>query len=88
MTSKNNNQSYGPPSPVTRLTYEQDLKLRLLSDRLDEGYYDKKEDVITLIIALQHQNFVLGNSITNLVQHWPNENHLFIQTSEGIPKKI
>ena len=23
------------------------------------------------MMALQHQNFVLGNSITNLVQKWP-----------------
>ena len=88
MTSKNNNPSYGPPSPITRLTYEQDLKMRLLSDKLDESYHNRKEDVITLVLALQHQNFVLGNSITNLVQHWPNENHLFINTSEGVPKKI
>ena len=50
---------------------EQDLKLRVLSDRLEESYHDKKEDVITLILALQHQNFVLGNSITNLVNQWP-----------------
>ena len=50
---------------------EQDLKLRLLNDRLKESYHDHKEDVITLLIALQHQNFVLSNSITNLVTKWP-----------------
>ena len=50
---------------------EQDLKIRVLHDKLEEGYHDKKEDIITLILALQHQNFVLGNSITNLVQKWP-----------------
>jgi len=50
---------------------EQDLKLRVLHDKLVEGYHDKKQDVITLMIALQHQNFVLGNSITNLVSKWP-----------------
>tara|TARA_Y100001963_G_scaffold92104_1_gene126837 strand:- start:74 stop:268 length:195 start_codon:yes stop_codon:yes gene_type:complete len=43
----------------------------MLHDRLQEGYHDKKEDIITLLIALQHQNFALGNSITNLVQKWP-----------------
>jgi hypothetical protein len=52
---------------------EQDLKLRVLNDRLQESYHDKKEDVITLILALQHQNFVLGNSITNLVTQWPKD---------------
>ena len=50
---------------------EQDLKLRVLHDRITEGYHDKKEDIITLLIALQHQNFVLGNSLTNLVNKWP-----------------
>jgi hypothetical protein len=50
---------------------EQDLKLRVLNDRLNESYHDHKEDVTTLLIALQHQNFVLSNSITNLVKQWP-----------------
>jgi len=49
---------------------EQDLKLRLIEDRLKSGDVDYK-DVITLFLALQHQNFVLGNSLTNLVQKWP-----------------
>ena len=30
-----------------------------------------KEDLVTLLLALQHQNFVLGNSLTNLVNKWP-----------------
>ena len=71
MTSKTNNQNFGIPEPITKLTMEQDLKLRVLHDKLEEGYHDKKQDVITLMIALQHQNFVLGNSITNLVNKWP-----------------
>ena len=71
MTSTNNNQSYGPPPPITKLTYEQDLRLRMMHDKLHESYHDKKEDVITLMMALQHQNFVIGNSLTNLVKQWP-----------------
>ena len=50
---------------------EQDLKLRVLNDRLKEGYHDHKDDVITLLMALQHQNFILSNSLTNLVNKWP-----------------
>ena len=50
---------------------EQDLKLRVLNDRLKESYHENKDDIITLIMALQHQNFVLSNSITNLVNKWP-----------------
>ena len=71
MTSQKKNPSYGPPPPITKLTMEQDLKLRVLNDRLNESYHDHKEDVTTLLIALQHQNFVLSNSITNLVKQWP-----------------
>ena len=49
---------------------EQDLKLRLIEDKLNSGDVDYK-DVVTLFLALQHQNFVLGNSLTNLVKSWP-----------------
>ena len=73
MTSKTDSQSFGLPAPITKLTVEQDLKLRLLHDRLEESYHDKREDITTLLIALQHQNFVLGNSITNLVNKWPKD---------------
>ena len=49
---------------------EQDLKLRLIEDKLNSGDVDYK-DVVTLFMALQHQNFVLANSLTNLVEKWP-----------------
>ena len=85
MTSKNNNQNIGPPPPVTKLTMEQDLRMRLLEDRLEAIYHDNKKDVITLFLALQRQNFVLGNSITNLIDNWPHEEIVFIHSGEGIP---
>ena len=49
---------------------EQDLKLRLIEDKLNSGEVDRK-DIITVFLALQHQNFILGNSLTNLVKKWP-----------------
>ena len=85
MTSKNNNQNIGPPPPVTKLTVEQDQKMRLLEDKLEAVYHDNKKDVITLFLALQRQNFVLGNSLTNLIDHWPHEEIVFIHSGEGIP---
>ena len=85
MSSKNNNQNIGPPPPVTKLTVEQDLRMRLLEDRLEAIYHDNKKDVITLFLALQRQNFVLGNSITNLIDNWPHEEIVFIHSGEGIP---
>ena len=49
---------------------EQDLKMRILEDRLNETYDKHKKEVITLFLALQRQNFVLGNSLTNLLEYW------------------
>ena len=70
MTSNENNLNFGPPPPVTKLTMEQDLKMRQLELRLNSGDVDIK-DVITVFLALQKQNFVMANSITNLVNKWP-----------------
>ena len=70
MTSKRTDQSYGLPAPITKLTHEQDLKLRLTYDALCKPE-TRKEDIITVLMALQEQNFVLGNSLTNLVKKWP-----------------
>mgnify|MGYP003140490754 CR=1 FL=1 len=50
---------------------EQDLKIRVLKDRLEHVYEHEKESVINLFLALQRQNFVLGNSLTNLIDKWP-----------------
>lgn len=30
-----------------------------------------KEDLITILDALQHQNFCLCNTVSNLVKNWP-----------------
>ena len=70
MTLPRERRDYGLPPPITKLTVEQDLKMRMLQDKLKEGYYDNKEDIITLLLALQKQNFVLSNSLTNLVSQW------------------
>ena len=70
MTQKNKKSSSGLPEPITQLTVEQDLRMRILKDKLNENYYDHKEDIITLFLALQKQNFVLGNSLTNLLKKW------------------
>ena len=50
---------------------EQDLQLRKLHDQVQLNYFTNKHDEITILMALQHQNYVLGNSITNLVKKWP-----------------
>ena len=70
MTFKNKNLSYGPPPPITTLTVEQDLKLRQIKDAI-ENPSTSKEDINTVFMALQKQNFVLANSLTNLINKWP-----------------
>ena len=57
-----------PPPPVTELTMEQEFKLRRMDDLLPEA---DKADIITLLMALQHQNFCLCNTVSNLVKQWP-----------------
>ena len=84
MTQQNRKSSYGLPQPITKLTYEQDLKMRILKDKLNENYDSHKKDIITLFLALQKQNFVLGNSLTNLLENWPNEQDILIDPSKGI----
>lgn len=50
------------------LTVEQSFKLRRLEDLLPTA---DKSDIITVFMALQRQNFVLSNSVSNLVKQWP-----------------
>ena len=47
---------------------EQNFKIRRLEDLLPDA--DKK-DIITVFMALQRQNFVLSNTVSNLVKQWP-----------------
>ena len=62
--------------------------MRIIEDRLNHVYKHEKTHVINLFLALQRQNFVLGNSLTNLIEHWPHEEIVFIDSSKGIPKEI
>jgi hypothetical protein len=47
---------------------EQQFKMRRLDDMLPKA---SKDDLITVLTALQHQNFVLANTVSNLVKQWP-----------------
>ena len=50
------------------MTIEQQFKMRRLQDLLPEA---SKEDIITVLLSLQHQNFCLTNTVSNLVKKWP-----------------
>ena len=58
--------------PVLELTMEQDFKIRRMEDLLPDA---EKDDLITILLALQHQNYVLCNTVSNLVKQWPNHPH-------------
>ena len=60
----------GPPPPVVELTVEQKFKLRQIEVALNNPE-TKKEDIITVFLALQQQTFVLGNNVTQLLKAWP-----------------
>jgi len=46
------------------------------------------KDIVTVFLAMQKQNFVMGNSIKNLIANWPHEKIVFIGTGQGIPIEI
>ena len=71
-----------PPPPVTELTMEQEFKLRRMDDLLPEA---DKADIITLLMALQHQNFCLCNTVSNLVKQWPTSHP---PTTQEVPWKL
>jgi hypothetical protein len=66
----NKNQSYGPPPPDTELTTEQEFRLKSIELAINDPK-TQKEDLITVLMALQHQNMVLGNSLKQLLKAWP-----------------
>ena len=60
---------------------EQQFKLRRIKDLLPQA---RREDLYTLIESLQHQNFCLSNTVSNLVKEWPTLMKLDLDiTSEG-----
>ena len=56
-----------PPPPVLELTVEQFFKLRRIEDLCQE--LDKKE-IINHFLQVQKQNFILNNTVRNLLHHW------------------
>ena len=67
MIPENKNQDSGHLRPSMKLTLEQEFKLKLVEDKLREKYDTNKEDIITLFLALQKQNFILANNLKNII---------------------
>jgi hypothetical protein len=51
---------------------EQQFKLKQIENALHDKD-TKLEDVITIFMALQRQNFTLCNTVSNLVKKWPTQ---------------
>ena len=68
MIPKNKHPNSGHPKKPLLLTMEQQFKMRVIEANLRK-HYDKKEDVITLFLALQRQNFALGNALKNFMEN-------------------
>ena len=56
--------------PVVELTMEQEFRLAQIESALRKDEVSK-DDIITVFLALQHQNLVLGNNIKQLLKQWP-----------------
>ena len=54
--------------PVIELTLEQQFKMKAIEQQIEKA---SREDLITVFMALQHQTFVLGNNLKNLLHQWP-----------------
>ena len=86
MISPIKNQDFGLPAPVLELTMEQQFKLKQIENALRDKD-TKLEDVITIFMALQRQNFTLCNTVSNLVKKWPTQiPQVPVTTSEGTLK--
>jgi len=48
---------------------EQEFKMRQIEDALNKPD-SRKEDIVTVFIALQHQNFILSNNLKQLLMQW------------------
>ena len=68
MIPKDKNPSFGRQKLPLSLTTEQDFKMRVIEDNLRK-HYDKKEDVVTVFLALQRQNFALTNALKDLIEN-------------------
>ena len=67
MTMTKDRSSSLPPMPITDLTLEQEFKMRQLTDGVEKA---TKDDLITILLALQRQSFVLGNNLKQLLDLW------------------
>ena len=61
--------------------------MRQIEDALNKPTTGK-EDIITVFLALQRQNFVLSNSLTNLVKKWPIPTQLDPSTIDEVLSKF
>ncbi|MBI52081.1 MAG: hypothetical protein CL779_02545 [Chloroflexi bacterium] len=57
---------------------EQNFQMRKIEDAIK---YADREELVTIFLALQRQNFVLANNLSNLLNKWPKTNQQKDQTT-------
>ena len=55
---------------VKEETSPQEKEAAVLEQAIESGEVDYK-DIVTVFLAMQKQNFIMGNSLINLVKQWP-----------------
>ena len=68
MIPNNKHPNSGRPKKPVLLTMEQQFKMRVIEDNLRK-HYSNKEDVITVFLALQRQNFALSNALKDFIEN-------------------
>ena len=69
MIPSNKHPNSGRPKKPLLLTMEQQFKMRVIEDNLRK-HYDKKEDVVTVFLALQRQKTsALTNALKDLIEN-------------------
>ena len=57
-----------PPPPVLDLSYHQMFQLKALAMECEKANH---ETLVEAVVAAQKSNYVLQNTISNLLLHWP-----------------
>ena len=58
-----------PPMPVLELTFQQLFEMKKFHLELEKA---DNEVLVEAALALQQNNYMLRNTISNLIHHWPN----------------
>ena len=68
-----------PPPPVTELSYGQLFQLKKLALECDSA---DRQTIVEALVESQKSCYMLRNTITNLLKHWPSDVKAFDSGAE------